>query len=122
MSLCFKVSRPFTHDLQREVYLSFPHGDFWDQVDKTLDTINSNPEGTRFRCAAPAQLAYTRSSHLLSSCLKAILSRDRRIYGVAPGATVVPDNTAVNGDEPLIQRRIEDLIEAPGGATAFQAS
>ena len=122
MSLYFKVSRPFTHDLQYEVYFLFPHGDFWDKVNKTLNAINSNPEGMRFRCTAPAQLAYTRSLHLLSSCLKAILSRDHRIYGVAPGAAVVPDNTAVNGDEPLIQRRIEDLIEAPGGATAFQAS
>lgn len=34
---------------QREVYHSFPHGDFWDQVDKILDSIKALPEGQRFR-------------------------------------------------------------------------
>ena len=59
-------------------------------------------------------------AHTPSSYLKAILSRDRRTYGVAPGAVAVtPDNATMGGDEPLIQQRIEDLIEAPGGATDF---
>ena len=56
-----------------------------------------------------------------SSYLKAALFRDRRTYGVAPGTAAAPDDddTAV-GDESLIQQRIADLIEAPGGATVFQ--
>jgi hypothetical protein len=34
--------------------------------------------------------------------------------GVAPGTVaVVPDDATAGGDEPLIQQRIEDLIETP---------
>ena len=57
----------------------------------------------------------------LSSYLKGALFRDRRTYGVASGTAAAPndDDTAV-GDESLIQQRIADLIEAPGGTTAFQ--
>lgn len=55
------------------------------------------------------------------SYLKAILSRDRRTYGVVPGATAaVPDGALVDGDEPPMQQRIEDLIETPGGSTEFR--
>jgi hypothetical protein len=55
------------------------------------------------------------------SFLKAILSRDRRTYGVAPGALApVPDNRTAREDEPLMQQRIEDLIETPGGSTDFR--
>lgn len=57
----------------------------------------------------------------LSSYLEAILSRECRIYGVAPGVAVAPDDTTVSGDEPFVRRDIEDPVEAPGGATAFQA-
>jgi hypothetical protein len=55
------------------------------------------------------------------SFLKAILSRDRRTYGVAIGTLApVPDNTTTGEDEPLMQQRIEDLIETPGGSTDFR--
>ena len=42
------------------------------------------------------------------------------MYSVTPGtiATAPSDDTAA-GDEPLIQQRIEDSIEAPGGSAAF---
>ena len=75
----------------------------------------------RFRYVAPTRFKCDRSPCFPSSYLKAILNRDRRMYGVAPGsvAAVPSDNTAT-GDEPLIQQRIEDLIEAPGGTTAFK--
>ena len=56
--------------------------------------------------------------HFLSSCLKAILSRDRRTYGVAPGdrADVPTDNATTAGEESLVQQRIEDCIDTvPGG-------
>ena len=106
--------------LQCQVHLEFPHSDFWDQVDKTLDSIKSMSEDTRYRYVTAHRFNYSRSLHFSSSYLKAILSCDRRTYGVTPGtiAAVPSDNTAV-GDEPLIQQRIEDSIEAPGGAAAF---
>lgn len=33
---------------------------------------------------------------------------------------MMPDNTTIGGDEPLMQQRIEDLIETPGGSTNFR--
>jgi hypothetical protein len=38
--VCCRIS---TSRRQREVHHSFPRGDFWDQVDKTLDSIKSMP-------------------------------------------------------------------------------
>ena len=49
--VCRRVPKSQRHLIssQREVYHSFPRGDFWDQVDKTLDSIKSMLEGQRFR-------------------------------------------------------------------------
>jgi hypothetical protein len=77
------------------------------------------PEGRRFKYIV--SVYFFAITHTLSSYLKAILSRDRRTYGVAPGTVAIAlANTTVGEDEPLIQQRIEDLIETPGGATTFQ--
>jgi hypothetical protein len=71
-------------------------------------------EGKRFRYVIPAGSDSSRSLCFPFSYLKAILSHDRRMYGVAPGTVaVVPDDATAGGDEPLIQQRIEDLIETP---------
>lgn len=113
-------SRRYLTDLQRQVYSKFPHGNFWDEVDKVLDSIKSMPEEKRFEYVVPARFDDGRSPHFLSSFLRAILSRDRRTFGVAAGAVAtVPSDDTTGGDESLIQQRIEDLIEAPGDATVF---
>jgi hypothetical protein len=69
----------------------------------------------------PTRPNRTHSSHFLSSYLKVILHRDRRLYGVEPATAIAtaPNNTAAS-DEPLIQQRIEDLVEVPGGSTEFR--
>ena len=72
------------------------------------------PEEKRFRYVVPAGSDYNCSLHSPSSFLKAILSHDRRVYGVTPGIiATVPSDDIATGDEPLIQQRIEDLVEAP---------
>ena len=65
----------------------------------------------------------SRSLNSWSSYLKVVLSCDCRKFGVAPGAVAATpgDDDAAAGGELLIQQRIEDFIEAPGGATMFQA-
>lgn len=61
------------------------------------------------------------SLHSSPSYLKAILSRDRRTFGVAPGAVAItPNDDTTAGNESLMQQCIEDLIEAPRCATLFQ--
>lgn len=69
-----------------------------------------------------SQLAWVHSlTPFLSSCLRAILSRDRRTYGVEPGAVADPPSViAIAGDESLIQQRVEDLIETPGSSAVSQ--
>ena len=106
--------------LQRQVHLDSPDIDFWDQVDKALDSIKTMSEDTRFRCVTAPRFNSGRSLHFPPSYLKAILSRNCRTYGVVPGtiAAAPSDNTAT-GDEPLIQQRIENSIEAPGGSVTF---
>jgi len=51
--------------------------------------------------------------------MKAILFRDRRTYGVAPGAMAAmpSDDGGAAGEESLIQQRVRDFIEAPGSVT-----
>ena len=79
------------------------------------------PGEKKFQYVVPARFDYSCLPYSLHRYLKAVLHRDRRMYGVVPGAiTAAPSDDAAAGDEPLIQRRIEDLIEAPGGSTAFQ--
>ena len=105
---------------QRQVHQESPHSNFWDQVDKTLDSIKLMSEDTRFRYVTAPRFNSGCSFHFPPRYLKAILSRDCRTYGVAPGtiAATPSDDTAM-GDEPLIQQRIKDSIEAPGGSVAF---
>ena len=102
------------------MYTSFTGEKFWDEVDKVLDSMKSMPDDKRFRYVAPPGFIYSRSLRFLSSCLKAILSRDRRTYGVAPGdtAAVPSDNATTAGGESLVQRRIEDCIDIAPGAVA----
>ena len=66
---------------QREVYLSFPGGDFWDQVDKTLSSIKSMPEGTRFRCIT--------SPFFVSVCSLCSPATSGQFYRVTVGHTVL---------------------------------
>lgn len=115
-------SRHYLTSPQRQIYPKSPNDKFWDEVDETLDSIKQMSEEKRIKYVVPIGFYYSRSLRFQSSVLKAILHRDRRTYGVVPGtiAAAPSDDTAV-GDEPLIQRRIEDLIEAPGGSTIFQA-
>ena len=106
---------------QRQVYPTNPDGKFWDKVDEVLDSIKSMPEAKRFRYVVPAGSDYNRSLHSPSSYLKAILNRDRRVHGVTPGTiAAVPSEDIATGDEPLIQQRIEDLVEAPA-CTVFES-
>ncbi len=44
---------------QRQAYTSFPDGNFWDEVDKILDSINDMPEEKRFRHVTPAWFDYS---------------------------------------------------------------
>ena len=119
---CTLSSHHYLTGLQREAYSKFPDADFWDQVDKILDSIKSMPEEKRFRFVVSIRLDGSRSSSSRSRYLKAVLSRDRRMFGVAPGAVAaLPGDDTTAGGESLMQQRIEDFIEAPGGATMFSA-
>jgi len=111
----------YSRSPQRQVYPTCSNGKFWDKVDEVLDLIKSMPEEKRFRYVVPAESDCNRSLHSSSSFLKAILNHDRRVHGVAPGTiAAVPSNDIATGDEPLIQQRIEDLVEAPQGASVFE--
>jgi len=114
-------TRRYLTGTQRQVYPPFPGGDYWDQVDKILDSIKSMAEERRFRYVVPVRLDYDRSLHFPSSYLKAILSRDRKKYGVEPGnIATLPSDIATTGEKSVIQQSIEDLVEAPGGVSVSQ--
>ena len=100
---------------QRRVYPTCPNGKFWNKVNGVLDSIKSMTEEKRFRYVVPARSDYNHSLHSPSSFLKAILNHDRRAHaGVAPSTiATVPSDDIATGDEPLIQQRIQDLVEAP---------
>lgn len=102
---------------QREVYISCTDSTYWDKVDVALDSIQKMPEGQRFRYVTPPRFVCSCSPCFLSSYLKAILLRDRRMYGVEPGtmAAMPSDDGGATDGESLIQQRVRDFIEAPGG-------
>jgi len=114
-------TRHYLTGAQRQVYSSVHGGDYWDQVDKILDSIKSMAEERRFRYVVPARFDYSRSLRFPSSYLKAILSRDRRRYGVESGNVATPpSDVATTGEKSVIQQSIEDLVEAPGGVAVSQ--
>ena len=79
------------------------------------------PKEKKFQYIISARFDYSCLPYSLHRYLKAVLHHDHRMYSAVPGAiTAVPSDDMAAGDEPLIQWRIEDLIEAPGGLTAFQ--
>ena len=100
---------------QRRVYPTCPNGKFWNKVNEVLDSIKSMPEEKKFRYVVPARSDYNHSLHSPSSFLKAILNHDRRAHaGVTPSTiATIPSDGIATGDEPLIQQRIQDLVEAP---------
>jgi hypothetical protein len=68
----------------------------------------------------PSLSTHSQTLTISLSFLKVILSLDRRTYGVAPGTLApVPDNATTGEDEPLMQQRIEDLIDS-WGSTDFR--
>ena len=77
------------------------------------------PKEKKFRFVVSIKLG----SHSLSSWsryLKAVLSHDCRMFGVAPGVvTAVPGDDTTVGRESLMQQHIKDFIKAPRGATMF---
>ena len=46
---CISGSQLCLTGSQHQVHQESPHSDFWDQVDKTLDSIKLMSEDTRFR-------------------------------------------------------------------------